>query len=591
MSRVTWGDPGTRFYETGVDRGVLYVNNEGVAWNGLTTISESPTGGDPKPYYMDGIKYLNIAGSEEYAATLEALTAPAEFGPCDGTQSLNKGLFVTQQPRKAFGLSYRTLVGNDLQAQNLGYKIHLVYNALAAPTERSYTSFGASTDPTSLSWSLTTLPPSLTGMKPTAHFVIDSRSTPKMLLKAIEDILYGSDAADARMPLVSELLTMFESQGPLTRRNLTRNPSYRVLGTANTEIRRNYIFDPRFVAGTGWANVTANGVAGGAITPSNGFYSPWQSAVAGEMWSVSVQLTAPAGAALTGTISARPTTGGSFGANAFTSTAFTIPAGMTARVFDSEVIPAGADGLRLQVASMSASNIAIDKAVIEKNPMALPYMDGATVADDGLSYSWTGTVNNSHSIATGTGTPANSFRGYTRFSWLGIGSAEDGTNTTMCYVGSSSAGTTANSLVLWGSDIPAASVDDQVSARFRVRLRKATTSLTLFPRLYAYTAGGAGIAAISGGPNVVVPATGEWVDVVIPAGICPATTGSARLYVTAISNQYIDAIVEVSKVLVEHSSYDEPGFYFDGSSPDVDNYFYVWEGAADASISIENTWN
>jgi hypothetical protein len=233
MSRVTWGDAGTRFFETGVDRGVLYINNTGVAWSGITSISESPSGGEPKPYYMDGIKFLNIAGKEEFAATLEALSAPTEFGPCDGVQDINNGLFATQQPRKAFSLSYRTLIGNDMLGQNTGfYKIHLVYNALAAPSEKAYSTNGSSTDPTTLSYSITTLPPSLTGMKPTAHFVIDSRYVPYLLLKVVEDILYGTDAEDPRLPAVSELVSIFASSSyPLIRLDQIAANAYQPLST------------------------------------------------------------------------------------------------------------------------------------------------------------------------------------------------------------------------------------------------------------------------------------------------------------------------------------------------------------------------
>lgn len=233
MSRVTWGDAGTRFFETGVDRGVLYVNNTGVAWSGLTNISESPSGGEPKPYYMDGIKFLNIAGKEEFAATLEALSTPTEFGPCDGVQDVNNGLFATQQPRKAFSLSYRTLIGNDMVGQNTGfYKIHLVYNALAAPSEKAYSTNGSSTDPTALSYSISTLPPTLTGMKPTAHFVIDTRYVPPLLLKVVEDILYGTEAADPRIPAVSELVSIFASTSyPLFRLDQVATNAWQILST------------------------------------------------------------------------------------------------------------------------------------------------------------------------------------------------------------------------------------------------------------------------------------------------------------------------------------------------------------------------
>lgn len=213
MTRLDWSALGERYFETGIDRGVLFVNDVGYAWPGLISVSESPTGGDARPYYLDGIKYLNLASAEEFGATVEAYYSPPEFGPCDGTVSVHNGLFATQQPRKSFGFSYRTRVGNDTDGADHGYKIHLVYNALAAPTQRAYAAISDSVDPTALSWAVTTLPPAATGVKPTAHFVIDSRYAPVDLLATIEDILYGSDAAAARMPDAEELVSLFTGNG------------------------------------------------------------------------------------------------------------------------------------------------------------------------------------------------------------------------------------------------------------------------------------------------------------------------------------------------------------------------------------------
>lgn len=211
MSRLTWGAPTERFFETGVDRGVLYVGiSSGVPWNGLVSVSESPTGGEPKPAYIDGYKFRNIASSEEFEATLEAFASPKEFSPCDGSVSIQNGLIATQQPRRSFGLSYRTKVGNAVDGADHAYKIHLVYNALAAPAQRTNTTLSGSQGLNALSWSLTTLPPSVTGYKPTAHWIIDSRVTPGVLLGTLEDILYGSSAAPPRLPQPSELLTLFD---------------------------------------------------------------------------------------------------------------------------------------------------------------------------------------------------------------------------------------------------------------------------------------------------------------------------------------------------------------------------------------------
>jgi len=209
VPKLVWGSVGERIYETGVDRGVLYVGSTpGVAWNGLISISESTSGGSAKPYYMDGVKYLNIASAEEFEATLNAFSAPREFGPCDGIASIQNGLLATQQPRKSFGLSYRTKVGNDVDPEH-GYRVHLVYNALAAPSQRSHKTFGSSIDLTDLSWSITTLPPSITGYKPTAHLIIDTTLADSDAVAAAEVILYGDDSHSARIPTPDELAAIF----------------------------------------------------------------------------------------------------------------------------------------------------------------------------------------------------------------------------------------------------------------------------------------------------------------------------------------------------------------------------------------------
>ena len=212
MSRLTWRNMGERFYEIGVDRGVLYVDlNPGVAWTGLVSVSESPSGGDPKPFYIDGVKYLNLASVEEFEATIVAYYSPPEFAPCDGITSIQNGLFVTQQPRKSFGLSYRSKIGNDLEGSDHAYKIHLVYNALAAPTNRSNTTIGNSNNLDAFSWSITTLAPDITGYKRTAHLVIDSRTTEPSILSTVEDILYGSESTSARLPDPDELIAIFSA--------------------------------------------------------------------------------------------------------------------------------------------------------------------------------------------------------------------------------------------------------------------------------------------------------------------------------------------------------------------------------------------
>lgn len=215
MARIMWNVAGQRTFEAGVDRGVLYLKDaEGVPWNGLVAVSESPTGGDVTPYYIDGIKYLNHVALEEFEATIEAYTYPDEFLQCDGTRSVRNGLFATQQPKHEFGLAYRTLVGNDLEETEFAYKIHLVYNATASPTERANNTLGETTDPFNFSWHIVTKPPTFIGLRPTAHFVIDSRETPSDLLRQIEDILYGSADTPPRLPSVPELLFIFQEYDP-----------------------------------------------------------------------------------------------------------------------------------------------------------------------------------------------------------------------------------------------------------------------------------------------------------------------------------------------------------------------------------------
>ena len=212
MTELVWGSVGQRYFETGIDRGVLYPKvGPGVAWSGLKSISENPTGGSPTPFYADGYKYLNLASAEEFAVTLEAFSAPQEFAVCDGTQGILNGLFITQQRRQQFGLAYRTRIGNDEDGAEHGYKLHLVYNALASASGRNYQSLSDSSEPASLSWQITTTPPEITGYRPSAHFVIDSRYTPKILLTQFEGMLYGTASTDPYLPTIAQLMAQFNS--------------------------------------------------------------------------------------------------------------------------------------------------------------------------------------------------------------------------------------------------------------------------------------------------------------------------------------------------------------------------------------------
>lgn len=214
MSKLVWDKTGERTYETGTSKGVLFPQNaegtygDGVAWNGLTAVTESPSGAEANPLYADNIKYLNLMSVEEFGATIEAYTYPDEFAACDGSASLAKGVSIGQQPRKAFGLAYQTILGNDVEYNKHGYKIHLIYGALAAPSERAYATVNDSPEAITFSWEITTTPVEVKGFEPTAHLEIDSTKVDKEKLAAFEAILYGSESEEPRLPLPDEVATL-----------------------------------------------------------------------------------------------------------------------------------------------------------------------------------------------------------------------------------------------------------------------------------------------------------------------------------------------------------------------------------------------
>jgi hypothetical protein len=212
MTQLSWGDYGERYFETGVDRGVLYVDDQdGVVWNGLVAVNESSSGADTSPYYLDGIKYTNRVGIEDFSATIEAYTYPEEFALCDGSAELyqSQGLFATQQRRKSFGLSYRTRIGNDDKGVDFGYKIHIIYNALATPSERQYQSLGDETEPNIFSWELSTTPVVVPGVMRSAHLVIDTRQAWSWAVTAVEEVLYGTEDTPPTLPSPQELMDLF----------------------------------------------------------------------------------------------------------------------------------------------------------------------------------------------------------------------------------------------------------------------------------------------------------------------------------------------------------------------------------------------
>lgn len=217
MSKLVWDQVGQKTYETGVEKGVLYPFSDvaptapyptGVAWNGLINVTEKPSGAEPTALYADNIKYLELTSKEEFGASIEAYTYPEEFGECIGEKEIAPGVYAGQQDRKMFGLTYRTLIGNDTKGDSYGYKLHLVYNAKAAVAEKAYGTVNESPEAMTLSWELSTTPVEIPGGKPSAILTLDSTKVNNDKLAALENILYGSEETDARLPLPTEIATL-----------------------------------------------------------------------------------------------------------------------------------------------------------------------------------------------------------------------------------------------------------------------------------------------------------------------------------------------------------------------------------------------
>ena len=220
MAKLVWDKTGERFYETGVKNGVLYVYDTakkaygtGVAWNGLTAVTESPSGAEATALYADDIKYLNLLSTEEFGATIEAYTYPDEFAECDGSASLSDGVFIGQQKRKTFGMAYKTTLGNDTDGNDYAYKLHIIYGALAAPSEKAYGTINDSPEAITFSWEVTTTPVEVTGHKPTASITIDSTKADKTKLEALEKKLFGDAETEPTLPMPDEIATLFSTAG------------------------------------------------------------------------------------------------------------------------------------------------------------------------------------------------------------------------------------------------------------------------------------------------------------------------------------------------------------------------------------------
>jgi hypothetical protein len=215
VSRIDWNKAGERFFETGIDQVVLYPPlGSGVPWNGVTAVNESSSSGELEPLYFDGIKYMDVVSAENFQVQLDAFSSPSEFGPCDGQKQLSPGLFVTQQPRKTFGLSYRTLKGNDLVSTEYGYKLHIVYNCTAAPAGKNNQTISNNVSPDVRSWQIATVPPPATTFKPTAHIVLDSTLIDPYAMEQVEALLYGHDTGEPYLPTVAQIVATLDTRIP-----------------------------------------------------------------------------------------------------------------------------------------------------------------------------------------------------------------------------------------------------------------------------------------------------------------------------------------------------------------------------------------
>lgn len=253
--KLVWDKIGEHFYETGVDHGVFFPSigagyGNGVAWNGLTSVNESPSGADANAQYADNIKYLNLIAAEDFGATIEAFTYPAEFAICDGSAEIAPGVMIGQQTRRPFGFSYRTLIGNDVDGQEHGYKLHLIYGCTASPSERSYGTVNESPEAMTLSWELNTTPVDVPGFKPTAQMTIDSRNASSYALKKLEEILYGTDTTASRLPMPAEVIQIMNTPNPIDIVTSVPDANFDLLGKTTADLQSDVVIRANDIAGT-----------------------------------------------------------------------------------------------------------------------------------------------------------------------------------------------------------------------------------------------------------------------------------------------------------------------------------------------------
>lgn len=255
MSKLKWDQIGERIYETGLDHGVLYpvaktgTYDKGVAWNGLSAVNESPSGAEANPVWADNIKYLNLISAEDFGATVEAYTYPPEFEECDGSAEVAPGVTIGQQSRKMFGMSYRTLIGNDVDGQDHGYKLHLIYGAQASPSEKNRATINDSPEAVSFSWELSTTPVDVPGFKPTAHLTVDSTKTDPAKLKALEDILYGSETAEPRLPMPEEVMELLKGEA-VTIATSAESADKTLFGKKVSDLQSNVVIGENAITGS-----------------------------------------------------------------------------------------------------------------------------------------------------------------------------------------------------------------------------------------------------------------------------------------------------------------------------------------------------
>lgn len=271
--KLKWDDSGHKLYETGIKQCVLYLQSNGtyptgVAWNGVTGVTESPSGAEATPLYADDIKYLELRATEEFGATIEAYTYPDEFAECDGSASLVAGIYIGQQNRRSFGLAYKTTLGNDTELNEHGYKLHIIYGATASPSEKAYATINDSPEAITFSWEMTTTPVNVTGHRPTASIVIDSTKVNPTKLAQLEDILYGTDSANPRLPLPDEIAILMGTSASYMVTNYLTN-----IETTNIETTATGSYTATLTANSGYTVANVIVMMGGVDVTSTAYTS------------------------------------------------------------------------------------------------------------------------------------------------------------------------------------------------------------------------------------------------------------------------------------------------------------------------------